>query len=61
VVLKGAGKRYQPCPSCGATLDLTRDATALGNGGWWCRPCAEAEREKHFARKGEEQCQTDHS
>jgi len=50
--LKGAGQRYQSCPGgCGRTLDLTKDAVALGNGGWWCRECTDQERQKQFERK----------
>jgi ribosomal protein L37AE/L43A len=52
--LKGKGHRYHICPSCGRTMDLDRDRCWLGNGGWWCSPCAKAQREPKEGIKKEE-------
>ena len=49
--LKGKGQRHQACPSCGRTIDLTRDRCWLGDGGWYCNDCGRQMRDPIRARK----------
>jgi len=55
--LKGKGKRYSVCPSCGRAIDHNRDPMWLGNGGWWCGDCGKKAREpKQAEEAGKETC-----